>query len=506
MARRCGCAGSVCSCFVSGTGNATVTGNGSEADPFVVDVDPAVIQVADTATLDMHITGAGTPASPYVISGDVLGGSGGISTEAMMDFLGGVTTPTAGLIGSGMITVTYSDTAVGGAGTITFSTVHSESYLLTRANHTGSRPNWATDYDNVSDAAPSEGHTIRYRSGIWTPEALDTTNFALKSGSVTQFSDWDDVSPGSSGIVVPVWDPGTNKYFPEDISGLFAGLDGTGRIAAQFRPKYNPDIIVINEGDPVPGDAGAGGVGALVWEEAAAPSLIPTSHGTNGGANVAAATGVTKQTTSDINPGDVITLFVGASGEVTLPTTYTVTLSAGAVSGGFATIPPNSQITGSAQSDIIMGICTTLIPSGTSITVKGNQSRVELMLGIASTANLKASPLDKDAEGSGNNSSTLTLTGASTGTLAQADEVAVFMLTANSGNPTIRAYDAFAGDGWIPLFAQIDVLAASSGRSMRAWYKVVSATAAITPKVTVTNPTSGDTGAWAMKSATLMAA
>src|SRR5207253_8914824 len=128
-------------------------------------------------------------------------------------------------------------------------------------------------------------------------------------------------------------------------------------------------------------DAGAGGVGALVWEEAAAPSLIPTSHGTNGGANVAAATGVTKQTTSDINPGDVITLFVGASGEVTLPTTYTVTLGAGAVSDGFATIPPNSQITGSAQSDIIMGICTTLIPSGTSITVKGNQSRVELMLG-----------------------------------------------------------------------------------------------------------------------------
>lgn len=501
MARRCGCSSSVCTCFVEGSGNAQVTGTGSETSPYVIEVSALAFTVVDTASLDLTLTGDGSPENPYVLSG-VASGSGGLNTEQLMDYLGRVTTPAEGLFGTGLITVTYSDVN----GTITIATTatanSSDAFLLNRANHTGTSPVWRTSFTDVSDTAPTEGQQYIQRSGVLTPETYHDAAKANVAGSVAQFADWDDVAP-SIGFS-PVWD-GT-KYVATDLSASFVSRGANGRIINSQRPKYNPDIVVIIEGDPVPPDAGEGGVGAVIFSEAAAPSLVPTSHGANGGANVAAATGVTKATTSDINVGDWVCLPIGVSGEAqpTL-TTYTITLAAGAVSGGFATVGAPGYQGGSAQQDWVIGRCTTLIPSGTNITAKGQQTRVEFILGIVSIPNLLNPAIDKDFNGNGASGTDLTLDSAASGTLAQADEVILYAHVFNSGLPVIRTQDARAGSGFVPLFAQFDASAAGSSRSMRAYYKIVSATTSVQGQIDITT-SDGNSGAWAAKGITLKAA
>jgi hypothetical protein len=505
MSRRCGCSSSVCTCFVEGAGNATVTGTGSETNPYVVTTSAAVLTVVDTASLDLTLTGDGSPENPYVLSGVAAGGGGGLTTEQIMDYLGSVTTPAEGLKGTGLITVTYSDVN----GTITFATTatanSSDAFLLNRDNHTGSVTTIRTIADDISDTAPIEGQIWVAHSGIWTPETHHDAAKADISGSVKQFADWDNATPPGTGYVVPVWDVSSSTWIARDADLHFVGLGANGRILNSQRPKYNPDIVVIVEGDPVPADAGDGGVGAVIFTEAAAPSLIPTSHGANGGANIVAATGVTKATTAVINVGDWVCIPVGTSGEITLPSTYTVTLAAGAVSGGFASVGTPAQQSGSAQQDWLIGRCTTQIPAGTNITVKANQNRVEQIMGIISIPNLLNPSIDKDFSGNGATSTDLTLDSGSSGTLAQADEVCLYALTFNSGLPVIRSQDARSGSGWVPLFAQFDASAAGSTRSMRAYYKVVSSTTPVQGLIDIT-ASDGNSGAWAGKGITLKAA
>lgn len=64
---RCGCAGGTCSCVVQGSGSIAVTGSGTAANPYVVS-GGGKVTVADTATVDLTLTGAGTQASPYLLS------------------------------------------------------------------------------------------------------------------------------------------------------------------------------------------------------------------------------------------------------------------------------------------------------------------------------------------------------------------------------------------------------------------------------------------------------
>lgn len=133
---RCGCSGAVtCGCFLSAGTNVTITGNGNSGTPFIINasqnpisvantatvglvlasnvltanvkLDTAsgnlltatangirldcaaitscltasgVTTIADTATINMSISGAGTSGSPYVISGQVILDPAGIAT------------------------------------------------------------------------------------------------------------------------------------------------------------------------------------------------------------------------------------------------------------------------------------------------------------------------------------------------------------------------------------------------------------------------------------------
>ena len=90
--RRCGCGSDTCTCVVEGGVNATVSGTGTKSSPYRVNVTPALVTVTDTSTLDMAITGDGSQGTPYVISGSVLGGTGGGSSSPQIDV---ITTPTS---------------------------------------------------------------------------------------------------------------------------------------------------------------------------------------------------------------------------------------------------------------------------------------------------------------------------------------------------------------------------------------------------------------------------
>lgn len=75
MARNCNCAGGSCGCLVVGGTGIDVTGIGTKQDPFVilnkgVSVKNA-LTVVDTPTLNMHLTGEGTPSEPLALSADV---------------------------------------------------------------------------------------------------------------------------------------------------------------------------------------------------------------------------------------------------------------------------------------------------------------------------------------------------------------------------------------------------------------------------------------------------
>jgi hypothetical protein len=66
---RCGCSGTSCSCIVEGSGAITVTGSGSGASPYVVS-GGGVLNVSDTASVDLTLTGDGSSGSPYSLSAD----------------------------------------------------------------------------------------------------------------------------------------------------------------------------------------------------------------------------------------------------------------------------------------------------------------------------------------------------------------------------------------------------------------------------------------------------
>ncbi|XVV34951.1 hypothetical protein ACQPXT_13280 [Streptomyces sp. CA-100214] len=67
------CGAPRCSCrVVAGTG-ATVTGNGSAANPYTISTDPAAtaLVVQDTPTVDLGLTGTGAAGDPYTVTADV---------------------------------------------------------------------------------------------------------------------------------------------------------------------------------------------------------------------------------------------------------------------------------------------------------------------------------------------------------------------------------------------------------------------------------------------------
>lgn len=89
---RCGCPDKTCSCEFEETGSITITGTGDPGDPlgFVADAQ-IYLQVTDTATVDLTLTGSGIPSAPYVLSGTT--GSAGTNEFVFLADTPGWTAP-----------------------------------------------------------------------------------------------------------------------------------------------------------------------------------------------------------------------------------------------------------------------------------------------------------------------------------------------------------------------------------------------------------------------------
>lgn len=64
---RCGCSGSTCSCVIQGGGGVSVLGSGTIASPYVIATD-LNLAVIDTATVQMALSGSGSPSDPFLLA------------------------------------------------------------------------------------------------------------------------------------------------------------------------------------------------------------------------------------------------------------------------------------------------------------------------------------------------------------------------------------------------------------------------------------------------------
>jgi hypothetical protein len=80
---RCGCAGSSCTCLVTGGEGIAVEGAGTADNPYIISTEGSdisgTVQFIDTPTIDFTVTGAGTEANPYQVSATMIGSLGDLS-------------------------------------------------------------------------------------------------------------------------------------------------------------------------------------------------------------------------------------------------------------------------------------------------------------------------------------------------------------------------------------------------------------------------------------------
>jgi hypothetical protein len=68
----CGCSGASCGCLIQAGAGIRISGAGTGINPYVIDATATgisgLMKVSDTATVDMSLTGTGSPADPYNVS------------------------------------------------------------------------------------------------------------------------------------------------------------------------------------------------------------------------------------------------------------------------------------------------------------------------------------------------------------------------------------------------------------------------------------------------------
>lgn len=349
-------------------------------------------------------------------------------------------------------------------------------------------------------------------TGLSYTAKSSTTGLATVADGLAQFPDVSDTAPTDGQIYV--YDFTDGELIPVDLDSVAAPLGPDGRLAVAVRPKYYRNIIVINEGDPLPADAS---VNDIVFSRPAAASIVPILLGSqfNNGTNATSSAGLVITTTADAAVGTWMAISFMQSAEVSPALTdvsTTVGLSAGAVSGGF-TLDAGSKVTigATAQTGWLYGKVTTLIPSGSTITVKPTSTtRAEMSVTALAVPNLvSATPVDKQGTGSGNSvTAPANVASTATGTTTQAHEMALAVVGYNSGNPQTRTVAVQSGQGWTPATAQI-VSTAFGGAShgMLTAYQELNAAGTASAKFTITDTAGAPaTGQWCISVITLKAA
>jgi hypothetical protein len=290
---------------------------------------------------------------------------------------------------------------------------------------------------------------------------------------------------------VPAYDADANKYTPVDLTDLYAPVDSNGRIAEGAWQKYFLPSVVVNEGDPAPADFPTGGI---VYERPAPVSLVPTFAG-SGFATGASASTLAVNTTAAFNVNDwiAVAVVVDASTTPVAPPT-TITSITPATGAWTANAGPTTFQSGTVQVNIQYYKVTTLIPSGTAVTLTISTNRVHRIMAFAKMPNLVASsPLDVTAVNSGGSSSTLSLSVGPTSARTVADELGLLLIGHNDSTTATRTI--VGTNNWTVL-AAVESDNATTSRTMTLLYQVFSATGTTTGTANVV-ASDGATGAWA---------
>lgn len=484
----------------------------------VTDLTAAVLAIIDAALLPgTNVTIVDNGNGTWTIN-STGGGGGGLTTEQLMDFLGGVTTPGAGILGGGLVSVAYSDTAVGGAGTITITTTatqnSSDGFLLNRANHTGEVPlaSMASDWMTAGDPSNAQAGRVPIWDGdSWEHGVIDLSRFPTKdtaggglNGTVRQFADIPD-TPLAEGEAW-VGPPSGTTLDVVQVGGLVDSFDPSSlRLLPTRLPKYRPAIHILDPGEAVPSDTD---LPYVVLRKTAAPSLVPILLDSDGVFAQTTNTMVAVSGPAVTPAGTVLCLVIGESGEATLPAEHTMAWASGTCP---FTLRQRGSSSGNAQVSIYEGVVTADIPANTNLTLVSklpdgttNQNRVHQMASLFALPNVDSTtPFDQGTNGGGGTSSALDKTLTFGSPTPQPDEIIIMALVNNYGTggvtrPTLAVSPA--------VDLQSVLSSAASARNLWVGYRILSAieaNAAITGHI---NASDGATGGWAAASAGFLAA
>lgn len=417
-------------------------------------------------------------------------GTTGLNKEELMDFLGSVSTPAAGLKGAGLIAVTYDDAAAGGEGTLTISTTatqnSSDATLLNRANHTGTADESlrvaGNDWMTLGNPSALQiGRVAIWDGNSWEHGVLDLTRFPTKdstggglNGSIRQLADVADTAFFDGAI--PQYDVASGALVPVDPTARFAEADpDTGKLFTTEMPKYGMFGVIVNEGEQPPQDLPVGlGYPIVGFSRQAAPSIIPVMED---GGFVLADDAVVLQNAEAYVAGDDLIVVAGTSGEATLPSSFTVTIE----SPGVAPVTERVEAvqSGSAQCNIYQGKVTTDIPAGSDLTISClnpsavAQNRAQFHAVILKGLNLASAPYDTNAVLNTGSSGVLDVViGPTSAPIAQANTLGIMALVFNSGTgATVRTIAPT--NGWQQLYnAEAE---SGAGRTLLVAYKVFDA-------------------------------
>jgi hypothetical protein len=223
---RCGCEGTTCGCRVTGTGAAVVTGSGTAATPYNVNVVLSMLALS-TGSVGLQLLGSGSQADPWILTADF---QGSLNDLLDVDTSGGTDGYVLAQMSDGSFALVPPATATPGA-------------IAT---------------DTSLDGDGSSGDILKVRLAPNPGLIVDTNGLALDpyivTSEATLDAEWGSLPPGSlvatadgSGVWVKTSSGWIQTYEDDPIVGVTVGnfTAATGWEVSAFSAKRRSGIVTM---------------------------------------------------------------------------------------------------------------------------------------------------------------------------------------------------------------------------------------------------------------------
>lgn len=290
MAGKCGCAGTTCSCKITGAGGISVTGAGTASNPYVISGGGG-FTTQDTATVDLTLLGSGSTTDPFILSANVSLGLGdltdvddSVTTAGYVlarDSGGGFYFAPPATVAVGAISVGQSIEGDGSGGDPLDVKLAANSGLEIVSAGLRLDPYTVTDEANLDSTygslpagaivADDDGSNVWVKSTSgWSALLEDTGTITTISGNIVEASGWDidSFKVRRRNGIVQLWVLATRTALLDSNSTGNIGNVAIGTITpAKFRPVFTSAAGAGAEWGPMVGAwvnvAGVLAVGAI---------------------------------------------------------------------------------------------------------------------------------------------------------------------------------------------------------------------------------------------------